>query len=340
MPATIRDVAERAGVSIATVSRVLSGRPGSRPGTVAAVTEAARMLDYHPSGVARSLKLRTTRTIGLIVTDIENPYFPQLVRAIEDAALRRGLAILLGNGAEDPEREASYLELLVERRVDGIIVASTRITERHGRWLARSRVPAILVNCEVPGSELPAILSDNQAGGRLAAEHLLGLGHRLIGHVTAPIENAAAPERLAGICDALLAVGLDCSSVLRVAEGDGHVSGGERAAGQLLDASRPTAIACYNDLSAIGAMRAARARGLRVPQDVSIVGFDGIELADYVEPPLTTVVQQVGAMGRWAVDALAKRIGPDIGEQPPPAGVVRLPVELRIGGTTGPPARA
>ncbi|OGN84770.1 MAG: hypothetical protein A2X23_09780 [Chloroflexi bacterium GWC2_73_18] len=332
-PCTIADVAARAGVSPATVSRILSGALRARPQTRERVLGAVADLHYRPSGVARSLKLRTTRTLGLIVTDIENPFYPEVVRAIEDAALASGLALMLCNGAEDPEREAAYLELLAGRRVDGIIVAASRVTARHGRWLAHAPIPIVLVNCEAEGSGIPAILSDNRAGGRLAAEHLLALGHRAIGHLTAPVSNAAAELRLAGVREALSAIGL-APGALAVAEGDGHVAGGERAMAELLArAPGTTGVVCYNDLTAIGAMRALREHGLHVPRDVSVVGFDDLDLAAYVDPPLTTVAQQKARMGRWAVERLLRRIAgePGLGGE-----VVHLDVSLQVRGSTAP----
>jgi LacI family transcriptional regulator len=304
MPATIADVARRAGVSTATVSRVLAGVGRARPETLARVRDAARELGYRPSSVAQSLKFRTTRTFGLIITDIENPFFPQLVRAVEDAALAEGYAVFLCNAADDVDREAGYLDLLVDRRVDGVVIAASSLGGRHREWLAGAPIPVVLVNCSAPGVQLPSISSDNRAGGRLALEHLLGLGHRRVGHITATTRHTDAPDRLQGARDALAGVGLEAET-LSVATGDAGVGGGEHAAGELLDqALGLTAIFAYNDLTAIGAMRAVRARGLRVPQDVSIVGFDDIDLASFVDPPLTTVAQSTGAMGRWAVERL------------------------------------
>lgn len=336
-PPTIRDVAERAGVSTATVSRILSGALSARPATRERVLEAVHELGYRPSGVARSLKLRATATLGLIVTDIENPFFPELVRSIEDAAREREYSVLFCNGDEDPDREESYLELLAERRVDGIIVASSGLTERHGRWIAGALVPVVLVNCETSGGSRPAILSDNREGARVAAEHLLALGHRRLGLVLGQPANAATAERLGGVRDALEAAGLPPDE-LATARGDGHVAGGERATEELLRAIPGlTAIVCYNDLTAIGAIRAVRATGRRVPEDVSIVGFDDIDLARYVDPPLTTVAQQTARMGRWGVERLADLIrgangaahGAIVG-----SGAVRLPTTLRIRGST------
>src|ERR687896_217748 len=169
MSATIRDVARRAGVSTATVSRVLSGASASRPETIRRVIEAADELRWRPSRVARSLKTRSTRTLGLLLTDLSNPFYPELVRGVENAAREIDYGVVLCNGDDDPEREAAYLEMLLERRVDGIVVAASRITERHGRWLAAAPIPIVVLNSEPRTSGIPAALSDNEAGRRARA---------------------------------------------------------------------------------------------------------------------------------------------------------------------------
>jgi DNA-binding LacI/PurR family transcriptional regulator len=336
MPTTIADVAARAGVSTATVSRVLSGSVPARPETRERVLAAVRELGYRPSGVARSLKLRRTHTIGLIVTDIENPYFPEIVRAVEDAARELDYTLVLCNGADDREREAAYLEVLAERRIDGIIIATGGLSERHARWLARAPVPVVIVNSEPITDGIAAVLSDNRTGGRIAAEHLLDLGHRAIGHITVPRTHAAAEPRLAGVRDALRTRGIAVGG-LAVVEGDGHVAGGQRAMDELL-ARRPdaTAVACYNDLTAIGAIRSLRAHGRSVPRDVSVVGFDDLDLASYVDPPLTTIVQQKREMGRWAVERLVRSVGGNSMGTGDSAEVVRLPVHLVVRESTAP----
>ena len=336
---TIADVALRAGVSTATVSRILSGATRGRPQTRARVVAAARELDYRPSGIARSLKLQRTRTLGLIITDIQNPFYPELVRAVEDAARERGYALLLGNGAEDPEREAAYLELLAGRRVDGIIIAASSLTERHGRWLERAPLPIVLANCAMGSDGPPAILSDNLAGGRMAATYLCGLGHRYLGHITATPPNPAADERLAGFREGAAAAGLEPLAIA-LAVGDGHVAGGEAALRRLLEtAPMTTAVFCFNDLTAVGALRALRSTGRTAPDDVSLVGFDDVDLARYLDPPLTTIAQGIGTMGRWAVDRLVRRIqaAEAAAERDATAEVVHLPVELRVRGSAGPP---
>jgi LacI family transcriptional regulator len=338
-PITIEDVAVRAGVSTATVSRLLSGVSKGRPRTRERVLQAAKELDYRPSGVARSLKLRTTHTLGLLITDIQNPFFPELVRAIEDRARDMGYALLLGNGAEDQEREAAYLELLASRRVDGILIAASSLTERHARWLARPPVPTVLVNCEVADGSLSAALSDNRDGGRLSAEHLLGLGHRAVGLLTVRDDDPAASERAQGVRDAFEAHGLDPAGIT-VGRGHSYVAGGEAAMRQvLLGGPGITAAVCYNDMMAIGALRALRAAGRRVPDDVSVIGFDDIDIAAYAEPPLTTIAQDTTALGRWAVERLLDTIGAAAeGRAPPRVEVRRLPVTLVVRATTAPVA--
>ncbi|HUP54952.1 MAG TPA: LacI family DNA-binding transcriptional regulator [Methylomirabilota bacterium] len=338
MTATIGDVARAADVSTATVSRVLAGLGGARPETRARILEAARELGYRPSAVARSLKLRTTRTLGLIITDIENPFFPQLVRTVEDVAREHGFALLLCNATEDPDREASYLDLLVDRRVDGVVIAVSGLGARHREWLAEPPLPVVLVNTVAPGLPHPSITSDNVDGGRQAGAHLLDLGHRRIGVLTAGPRNAAAPDRVAGVRRAFEERGLGADS-LTVAVGEPGVGGGEAACDQLLaEAPGLTAVIAYNDLMAIGAMRAIRAAGLVVPRDISVVGFDDVAIAEYTDPPLTTIAQDIGDLGRWAVERLVEGIGAAAGDvsQAGIPTVTVLPVRLVARGSSGP----
>ncbi len=343
MPVTIADVARQAGVSTATVSRVLAGLGGARPETRARVAAAARDLAYRPSGVARSLKLRTTKTFGLIITDIENPYFPQLVRAVEDAAHQEGYALVLCNAADDPDRKSFYLDLLVDRRMDGVIIAASKLGERHRAWLREARLPIVLVNTPSRGVRLPSVASDNRGGGRLAAAHLIELGHRRLGALTAGPRNADAPLRLAGVRDAMLAAGLDPDG-LTITTGGPDIVGGETAMSEMLDRDAGvTGIVAYNDLMAIGALRSVRASGGRVPADVSVVGFDGVALSAYVEPPLTTVSQSTVDLGRLAVRQLIQHVR---GTSPSAVGATKVervpdkilvPVVLTVRGSTGPP---
>jgi len=343
--ATIGDVARRAGVSTATVSRVLAGVGRARLETRARVREAAHELGYRPSGVARSLKLRTTQTLGLLITDIENPFFPQLVRAVEDVAREHGFALLLCNATEDPDREASYLDLLVDRRVDGVVIAVSGLGARQGEWLADPPLPVVLVNSVAPGLPHPAIASDNVDGGRQAAAHLLDLGHRRLGVLTTSPRNADAPARVAGVRQAFADRGLDPETIA-VEVGEPGVGGGEAALCRLLEAApATTGILAYNDLMAIGAMRAIRASGRSVPGEMSVVGFDDVAIAAYTDPPLTTIAQSIGELGRLAVEHLVERIADaaassgngtaTLRRRPQPPTV--LPVRLVARGSSGPP---
>ena len=328
MAATIADVARRSGVSTATVSRILSGSAPARPETRARVLAAARELGYRPSGVARALKRRETRTLGLVVTDITNPFYPQIVRAAEIAAHERGYGLVLANGEDDPVRELQHLELLVERRVDGIVIASSHLTRHHAERLDEITVPIVLVNDPIAHASRPAITADHRLGTRLATEHLLELGHRRIGHISAPPEHVAAGLRQRGVIDAMRGIGTPL-----VLEGDGGVAGGAAAVPALLEAGI-TAIVAYNDLTAIGALGALREQGARVPHDVSLVGFDDIPMAAWTEPPLTTVRQDTEALGRWAVERIIRAL---TGE-PAAAERVLLEPTLVIRYSTGPPS--
>ncbi len=327
MAATIDDVAARSGVSTATVSRVLSGSVPARPETRERVLAAARDLDYRPSRVARALKRQETLTLGLVVTDITNPFFPQIVRAVEGAAHERGYGILLANGGDEAARELEHLDLLIERRVDGIIIVSSRMTRRHAERLRHSTVPVVLVNDTIAGSGLPTVTTAHRHGARMATEHLVGLGHRRIAHIGAPADQAAAAQRRLGVRDAVRAAGLE-DPVLEV--GDGGVEGGARAVGPLMGAG-VTGIVAYNDLTAIGALRALRRARVAVPETMSVVGFDDIDLAAWTDPPLTTVRQPTDELGRWAVAHLADRLAGGSGASGRPT---TLEPELVVRGST------
>ncbi len=333
-PSTIRDVAIRAGVSTATVSRVLSGVGNPRPDTSAAVLAAAEALEYRPSGVARSLRMRRTRTLGLIVTDIQNPFFPELVQAADQAARALGYSILLGSAAYDEQRAMHYLDLMVDRRVDGLIVASSQLSRQTWQWLLASPVPIVVVNAEAADLPVTVITSENAAGARLAVEHLVGLGHRRIAYIRGAASFTADAPRSEGFRMACRDAGLAAADTPELL-GDGQFEGGERATQQLLAQRNDiTAITCYNDMTAIGVLRALRSASRRVPDDVSVIGCDDISAASWVVPGLTTIVQQKAEMGRRAIEHLAEAI--DNPERITVPEVIRLPVFLRIRESTGP----
>ena len=333
-PATIRDVARRAGVSTATVSRVLAGIGNPKVETSGAVLAAVEALDYRPSAVARSLRMRRTNTFGLIVTDIQNPFFPELVQAADDAARKVGYSILLGSAAFDEHRAVHYLDLMADRRVDGMIVASSQVAEESWRWLSESPVPVVVVNAEPANVPITVITSDNRAGLRTAAEHLIGLGHRRMAYVRGLEGITADQPRVEGFRAACRDAGIPDADLIEL-RGDAQFAGGERAVSELLSSGGDvTAIACHNDITAIGALRALRAARVRVPADISVVGCDDIAAASWVVPALTTIAQQKAEMGRMAVERLLAMLDTREGGIVPET--IRVPMVLQVRESTGP----
>ena len=264
-------------------------------------------LGYRPSGVARSLRMRRTRTLGLIVTDIQNPFFPELVQAADVAARALGYSILLGSAAYDEHRAMHYLDLMVDRRVDGMIIASSQVSQASWQWLLRSPVPVVVVNAEPAGLPVTVITGDNIGGAELAIRSLSGwaiAGSRIV----AGSSSLHGGVRPASRVPPRLRRGRARPGATRRSS---WATGCSRAASRRRRARRwrpdVTAIACHNDVTAIGVLRALRAAGRRVPGEVSVIGCDDIAAASWVSPTLTTVAQQKAEMGRLAVERLAAR---------------------------------
>ena len=306
----IAEVAERAGVSTATVSRVLSpsGHKVSAR-TRERVLLAARELDYAPSALAQALLKRTSRIVGVVVGDNTDPYFAEIIRGVEEVASAEGYVVMVVNTARRPEREVAFARLLRSYRADGLILAGggledpAAVDELEGQVRALQRDGCVVVATTLHRLEVPRVRVDGEMGAALAVEHLLGLAHRRIGIVTGPLSVTVSHSRLAGCRRALAGAGVLLEERL-VAEGDFTRAGGEAAAGRLLELparERPTAIFASNDMMAMGALGAARRRGLRVPEDVSVVGMDDVPLADSVFPALTTVHQPLRELGETAM---------------------------------------
>jgi DNA-binding LacI/PurR family transcriptional regulator len=331
--ASLRDVAERAGVSVATASRVASGSAVVRPATRARVERAMRELLYVPPG-----RLEPSGAIGLFVPEFGNPVFAAIAQAMEDAASRERLAMILCNTHGSAQRELDYVHMLLERRVDGMIFVSAEITDvrgTHAHYLTLRERGArlVFVNGHAENLEITSVGVDERAAGRLATEHLIGLGHEQIGFVAGDRFALPTREKTLGHQDALRTAGLADG---QVAHGDFSVAGGRRAMSELLERprpGRPTGVMCSSDLMAIGAMQEAADRGLRVPDDVSVVGFDGIDAASWTQPPLTTIEQPLEEIARTAVWALRAQVDRPVERQP---SYVFRP-RLRLGGTTAPP---
>jgi LacI family transcriptional regulator, repressor for deo operon, udp, cdd, tsx, nupC, and nupG len=301
MTATIVDVARRADVSIATVSRVIHGSPQVSDETRRRVEQVMAELSYAPNVVARGLVTRRTQAIGLVITSMADPFFPPIVQGVEETALDHGYSVLLSTSGNDPARELAVVRLLRERRVDAIIVASSRVGDLYQSHLEEIKVPLVLINNEQSGAYAHTVGTDDVTGGRLAARYLLRLGHRRIAYIHGPSVKQSTHDRYRGYEFALCEMGVAVDPAL-VVSGDGQADGGRQAMQGLLQVKpRPTAVFCFNDLTALGALRAVRSAGLAVPADVSVVGYDDIDLAAYAEPPLTTIAQQSHELGRRAM---------------------------------------
>lgn len=333
--ATIKDVAAKAGVSIGTVSNVVTGNRFVSSQTTGRVREAMTELGFSPNGVASSLRSRRTRTIGLIVPDNANPFFAEIARAIEQANTAVGFGLMLCNTQRSPELAAASVRLLVEKRVDGIILAAATDAETL-RPAVAAGVPIVLVDSDVPGVRADAVFVDHGLGGELAARHLFELGHREIACITGFPTRACSRERLAGFRAVLHRVGVALPDA-RVAESDFHADTGYRATLALLDRDPAiTAIFAVNDLAALGTIRACHDRGRAVPDRVSVIGFDDIGLADLMSPRLSTIRQPISEIGRLAIEVLAARLAdPARAEQ---RSV--LPVELVARESTAPLSEA
>ena len=329
---SLRDVADRAGVSVATASRVVNHSAAVRPETRERVERAVRELLYVIPG-----RTGPTDAIGLLVPEFGNPVFAALAQAMETHATKEGFATILCNTAGSAMREVDYVHMLLERRVDGMVFICSEVTDvrgehSHYRQLLEQGARLVFVNGGSDALPVTAVGVDERASGRMAAEHLLELGHRRIGFLAGEAFAMPTREKLRGRADALREVGLDPAE--DVVHASFTVEGGRRALRALVEASAvpPTAVMCSNDLMAIGVLQEAAAIGLRVPDDLSVVGFDGIDAAAWTQPPLTTIEQPIADIARSAVAALRQLI--EHPRQAVPSYVFRP--SLRRGGTTAP----
>jgi DNA-binding LacI/PurR family transcriptional regulator len=303
---SIKDIARLARVSHPTVSRALQNSPLVNAKTAEKIRRIARESGYRASAVARGLVTRRTRTIGLAVTTVADPFTGQVVSGIEQAASDHGYCVFLADSSADPDREKKIVQSFAEQRIDGIIVTSSRVGALYLPLLSEMMVPIVLVNDQHPGAFVHSIMIGNQDGSRMVAEHLVGLGHRRIAYIGDQFGYQSDTERHAGYREALDAAGIPPLPELEV-RGDGKPEAGLRAMDTLLAlGDPPTAVCCYNDMTAFGAMRSIRMHGLGIPEDISIAGFDDLFIATYTDPPLTTVRQPMRRMGQLAMENLIK----------------------------------
>jgi LacI family transcriptional regulator len=304
------DVARLAGVSQAAVSQVVN-HPTSvsiAADTRQRILRAMEMIGYAPNTLARSLRMGQTLMLGLIFPDSANPFFAEVGRQMEETAFELGYSVILCNTGGSPEKERFYTESLARKQVDGIIFVAGGSQADCLHMLLEWGMPVVVVDRDLPECAVDAVLLDNYAGGMAVAAHLIDLGHRSFGCITGPSEVNPSAERVAGFKNALRAHALGIEPRW-IKPGDFRLESGWRRAMELLAAPlRPTAIFACNDLMAVGVLRAAAELRLKVPGDLSVVGFDNIELASYTAPPLTTVAQPREEIGARAVNMLIDRI--------------------------------
>lgn len=334
--ATRADVARKARVSAATVSYVINDGP--RPvakATRERVLRAVLQLDYRPSEVARSLRLQKTRTIGLILPDTANPFYAALAKGVEDTGFSRGYSVLLCHSNYEAAREQAYAEVLISKQVDGVIYIQATPDATAVRRLLERRIPTVAVDREIPNLEIDCVVADNFGGSKAATEHLLLLGHRRIGCFVRASSLSNATERVRGYQAAMEQAGLPATPDLFVSSGHGYQDGRKAMAQLLGRVTKPTAVLAYPDTMAIGAIRASLDAGLRVPEEMSVVGFDDIPTSAFIHPPLTTVSMPKWEMGQRAAEVLLTRIqGGDPGR--PPQRLV-LPTSLIVRESTASP---
>jgi len=322
---TIRDVARRARVSVATVSRALAEPRLVRKETLERVLAAARHLAYRPNPAAQSLITGRTGNLGIIVPDFENPFYPSVLRGVQARAHQGGYAVLLADSGEDPAAEGNLVRTMT-RQVDGIIVCAPFSSDTQLRGMAAT-TSLVLVNRQLSG--IPAVLMDAAGGMRQATAHLASLGHRRCAFLNGPRRAWSNRERRRGLHAAARTTRID---IIELGPFEPKFEGGFEAADQALDAS-VTAIIAFNDMMALGVLRRLAARGVRVPDEMSVVGFDDILYAAMCAPSLTTVAMPMEAAGRAAVDLLLQR------SDGAAAFHGRLPTDLIVRATTAPPPR-
>jgi DNA-binding LacI/PurR family transcriptional regulator len=332
---TIKDVARACGVAPSTVSNALSGKGYVRRETCAQVVAAAARLGYRASSLARGLRLQRTWTVGVLLADIANPFFPDLVRGMEDVLWARHYNLMLCNTDYDKGKEAAYLRHLVDKRLDGLILASTAADSPEVTLLRERGVPFVMLNRRHRTLATDYVGIDNRRGTAAAVEHLAELGHNRIAFIRGPQDSSAAEDRLGGYQDEMRRRFAGCDEEL-IAPGDYSIEAGRRACIRFLAlAPPPTAIVSANDFMAIGAMAVLRERNLAVPRDMSVTGFDDIYVAALPWIDLTTLRPHSRELGARCAEVLLARIDKTANG---PADIVLSPTLVRRG-TTAPPAR-
>lgn len=305
---TIKDVAQLAEVSIATVSRTLSGKDKVSPILAERVLAAMKELQYQPNDVARALKIKESRSIGLMIPDIENPFFPALVRGVQDAAKKQNYAVILCNTDGRIEEETKYIKFLYSKRVDGIVFTESVDNKQSISLLDSLGIPVVLLDRRVEGMHASAVTTDNRLGAFMATEHLIELGKRRIAFVNGSLKLSSGADRARGYQDALASYNILYDKNLAFSGAFTYESGYDAADKLLFSRQKFDSVFASNDMMAIGVIECLSKYGIRVPEDVAVVGFDDIRMAAWYKPLLTTVRQPVYKMGQYAIKLLVEQI--------------------------------
>ncbi len=308
--ATIKEVAEQARVSVATVSRVVNNSGYVSADLRERVEEAMHSLNYRPSALARSLRRQETHTIGVLVPQLNQPFFSTLTFALEKTLFASDYRTLICSSEEDAVKEAAYIDILLRQRVDGVVLVPTGRSAETVNRLLQARIPVVLIDRDLPGLPINRVLSDNHGGAYAGVQHLIDLGHRQIALIGGPPHSQAMQSRTEGAARAFQAAGIEIDPNLVVIDTRYELDIGYRAAIRLMQYRQPpTAIFALTDVIAVGVLHAAAELGLRLPDELSVMGFDDIPLASYVIPELTTVAQPIYEMGQTAVEILMRHLG-------------------------------
>ncbi|HVW75979.1 MAG TPA: LacI family DNA-binding transcriptional regulator [Alloacidobacterium sp.] len=306
----IRDVAKHAGVSIATVSRTINRVPTVDKDLARRVWKSIEELNYFPNTQARALVSGRSRLFGLLISEITNPFFPELIQGFEDFAIENNYEILIGSTNYDPERMEICIRRMIERNVEGVAVMTFGIEEPLLDELVSRNIPMVFVDTAPPSENVSTLAVDYHHGIREGVQHLAALGHRKLAFISGPRQQKSCQLREVAFLSSVAEIGVEPHKQWLV-EGDHTLEGGMRAMEQLLKSNEfPTAVMCSNDMTAIGALRVLARTGLRVPDDISVVGFDDIHLAEFVYPPLTTVRMSRNDLARAAFSALRSHVEP------------------------------
>jgi LacI family transcriptional regulator len=305
---TMKDVAEKAGVSVTTVSHVINKTRFVSDDAVKKVTTAISTLEYYPSAIARSLKSDQTHTIGMIIPNNSNPYFAEIIHEIEKNCFDAGYNLILCNAGDSQAKQAAYIKILMEKRIDGLIVISSGTDKELIDLLSRRKVPKVIIDRKIDGIEADLVETDNYAGGYRATQYLIELGHSQIACIAGPGHLSSACERVKGYLKCLADHQITHSPDFLCRGNFLSQSGFEAMKALLSNPKKPTAVFVSNDLMALGALCALHEENIKVPDEISIIGFDDIKLATFSSPPLTTIAHQKAETGRIVASLITRRI--------------------------------